>query len=65
MAEREFTVAEARPRFEMVPAAADRVTLRVLPPGRQALLVLVHLRRNEIFTALADAFGIGAAIAHR
>jgi hypothetical protein len=38
---------------------------RVLPPGRQALLVLVHLRRNETFTALAEAFGIGAATAHR
>ena len=38
---------------------------RVLPPGRQALPVLVHLRRNETFTALAEAFGIGAATAHR
>lgn len=38
---------------------------RVLPPDRQALLVLVHLRRNETFTALAEAFGIGAATAHR
>src|ERR687896_1349515 len=38
---------------------------RVLPPGRQALPVLVHLRRNETFTAPAEAFGIGAATAHR
>lgn len=38
---------------------------RVLPPGRQALLVLVHLRRNETFAALAAAFGVGVATAHR
>jgi hypothetical protein len=38
---------------------------RRLPPGRQALLVLVHLRRNETFAGLAAAFGIGAATAHR
>jgi hypothetical protein len=38
---------------------------RVLSPRRQALLVLVHLRRNETFARLAAAFGIGAATAHR
>ncbi|WP_141585002.1 transposase family protein [Actinomadura sp. WMMA1423] len=38
---------------------------RRLPPDRQALLVLVHLRRNETFAALAAAFGVGAATAHR
>jgi hypothetical protein len=38
---------------------------RALPPGRQALLVLVHLRRNETFAGLAVAFGIGVATAHR
>jgi hypothetical protein len=38
---------------------------RRLPPGRQALLVLVHLRRNETFAALAAAFDVGAATAHR
>lgn len=38
---------------------------RALPPGRQALLVLVHLRRNETFPALAAAFGVGVATAHR
>lgn len=38
---------------------------RVLSPHRQALLVLVHLRRNETFARLAAAFGIGAATAHR
>jgi len=38
---------------------------RKLPPGRQALLVLVYLRRNETFTGLAAAFGVGVATAHR
>jgi hypothetical protein len=37
---------------------------RSVPEGRQALLVLVHLRRNETFAALAAAFGIGVATAH-
>ncbi|MEV3926627.1 transposase family protein [Actinomadura coerulea] len=37
---------------------------RRLPPGRQVLLILVHLRRNETFAGLA-AFGVGAATAHR
>ncbi|MGI5200415.1 transposase family protein [Spirillospora sp. CA-108201] len=36
-----------------------------MPEGRQAPLVLVHLRRNETFAALAAAFGIGVATAHR
>jgi hypothetical protein len=38
---------------------------RRLPPGRQALLVLVYLRRNETFAGLAAGFGVGAATAHR
>ncbi|TDC89575.1 transposase family protein [Actinomadura sp. 7K507] len=38
---------------------------RALPPGRQALLVLVHLRCNETFERLAAAFGVGVATAHR
>jgi hypothetical protein len=38
---------------------------RRLQPDRQALLVLVHLRRNETFAALAAAFDVGAATAHR
>ncbi|MFI0350979.1 transposase family protein [Actinomadura sp. 9N407] len=38
---------------------------RSVPEGRQALLVLVRLRRNETFAALASAFGIGVATAHR
>ncbi|MGI5421984.1 transposase family protein [Actinomadura luteofluorescens] len=56
----------ARVRF----AGADRVLSpfqpeaagwRSMPEGRQALLVLVHLRRNETFAALAAAFGIGVS----
>ncbi|TDD92943.1 transposase family protein [Actinomadura darangshiensis] len=38
---------------------------RRLPPGRQALLVLVYLRRNETFARLAAEFGVGVATAHR
>ncbi len=38
---------------------------RRLAPGRQALLVLVHLRRNETYARLAAALGVGAATAHR
>lgn len=38
---------------------------RVLSPRRQALLVLVHLRRNDTFADLAAAFGIGTATAHQ
>jgi hypothetical protein len=39
--------------------------MRKLPPGRQALLVLVHLRRNDTFSNLAASFGVGVATAHR
>jgi hypothetical protein len=38
---------------------------RRLAAGRQALLVLVHLRRNETFGGLAAAFDVGIATAHR
>ncbi|QXJ25743.1 transposase [Actinomadura graeca] len=38
---------------------------RALPSKRQALLIPVHLRRNETFPALAAAFGAGPATAHR
>jgi hypothetical protein len=38
---------------------------RRLTPGRQALLSLVQLRRNETFAGLAVAFGVGIATAHR
>jgi len=34
-------------------------------PGRQALLVLAHLRNGETFAALAAGFGIGTATAWR
>lgn len=38
---------------------------RRLPPGRQALLVLAHLRRGETFAALGAGFAVGAATAWR
>jgi hypothetical protein len=34
-------------------------------PGRQALLVLVHLRKGEGFAELAAGFGVGTATAWR
>jgi hypothetical protein len=34
---------------------------RQLNPGRQALLVLVHLRKGEAFAHLAAGFGVGTA----
>lgn len=38
---------------------------RRLSPFRQALLVLVWLRKGETLTALAAGFGVGVATAHR
>ncbi len=38
---------------------------RRLSAGRQALLVLAHLRKGETYTALAGGFGIGTTTAHR
>ncbi len=38
---------------------------RKLAPGRQALLVLAHLRKGETFTELAAGFGLGLATAWR
>ena len=38
---------------------------RKLNPGRQALLVLVYLRKGETFAELAAGFGIGTATAWR
>ena len=38
---------------------------RKLNPGRQALLVLVHLRKGETFADLAAGFGVGTATAWR
>ena len=32
---------------------------RMLNPGQQALLVLVHLRKGDTFAALAAGFGVG------
>jgi len=38
---------------------------RRLPPGRQALLVLAHLRRGDTYAQLAAGFGIGVATVYR
>jgi hypothetical protein len=38
---------------------------RKLNPGRQALLVLAHLRKGETFAELAAGFGVGTATAWR
>ncbi len=38
---------------------------RRLPAGRQALLVLAHLRKGETYTALASGFGIGTTTVYR
>jgi DDE superfamily endonuclease/Helix-turn-helix of DDE superfamily endonuclease len=38
---------------------------RKLNPGRQALLVLVHLRKGETFAELAAGFGVGVSTAWR
>ena len=38
---------------------------RKLKPGRQALLVLAHLRKGETFAGLAAGFGVGTATAWR
>ncbi|RBQ12163.1 IS5/IS1182 family transposase [Spongiactinospora rosea] len=40
-------------------------TPRRLTPGRQAMLVLVHLRKGETYAELAAAFAIGLATAWR
>jgi DDE superfamily endonuclease/Helix-turn-helix of DDE superfamily endonuclease len=38
---------------------------RRLPPGRQALLVLAHLRKGETYSALAGGFGVGTTTVFR
>lgn len=38
---------------------------RKLDPGRQALLVLAHLRKNETYTALAAGFALSVATVFR
>ena len=34
---------------------------RRLSPGRQALLVLAYVRKNQTYSALAAGFGVGVA----
>lgn len=34
---------------------------RRLSPGRQALLVLAYVRKNQTYSALAGGFGVGVA----
>jgi hypothetical protein len=38
---------------------------RKLPAGRQALLVVAHLRKNEAYAKLACGFGIGTSTVYR
>ena len=38
---------------------------RRLDPGRQALLVLAHLRNGDTYTRLAAGFGVGVTTAYR
>ncbi|WP_405151464.1 transposase family protein [Sphaerisporangium sp. NBC_01403] len=45
--------------------AAIGSTWRRLNPGRQAMLVLVYLRKGETFAEVAAGFGVGAATAWR
>jgi Helix-turn-helix of DDE superfamily endonuclease len=43
--------------------AVIRSAWRKLNPGKQALLVLVHLRKGEPFAQVAAGFGVGTATA--
>ena len=43
----------------------DRLAVAEAEPGRQALLVVVHLRKGELFTRVAAGFGAGTAPAWR
>ncbi|MBB0232320.1 transposase family protein [Streptomyces calidiresistens] len=45
--------------------AAAGTRWRRLSPGRQALLVLAHLRCGHTYAQLAAGFGVGVATAHR
>src|SRR5215210_8174164 len=38
---------------------------RRLSAGKQALLVLAHLRKGETYTALAGGFGVGTTTVYR
>ncbi|GAA4297209.1 hypothetical protein BJY14_000698 [Actinomadura luteofluorescens] len=51
----------AGPDRVLSPFQPEAAGWRSVPQGRQALLVLVHLRRNETFAALMAAFGIGVS----
>jgi len=44
---------------------AIRSRWRRLPAGRQALLVLAHLRCGHMYAQLAAGFGVGVATAYR
>lgn len=44
---------------------AIRSPWRRLPPSRQALLVLAHLRNGDTYQRLAAGFGIGVATVYR
>jgi hypothetical protein len=45
--------------------AARGTRWRRLDPGRQALLVLAHLRNGDTYTRLATGFGVGVATVYR
>ena len=42
-----------------------RTRWRKLPPGRQALLVIAHLREGETYADLACGFKIGTSTVYR
>jgi hypothetical protein len=44
---------------------ATRTRWRVLSSGRQALMVLAHLRKGETYRDLAAGFGVGTTTAYR
>ncbi|MFC4464295.1 transposase family protein [Streptomyces xiangluensis] len=56
--------ASPRPATGRTPQA-DRLPLAALTSGRQALLVLAHLRCGDTYASLAAGFGIGVATAYR
>jgi hypothetical protein len=54
-------------KTDLIPLHRPRIgsRWRTAAPGRQALLVLVQLRRNETLAGLEAASGVGIATAHR
>ena len=44
---------------------STRTRWRVLSSGRQALMVLAHLRKGETYRDLAAGFGVGTTTAYR